>query len=258
MPFMQIADIEYIGKITNINQRFNNLKNTYVYVYCDENNIPFYVGKGKGDRYISHITRKNVKNNNIMKKNKINSILRKGYHPIIYIIQDNLSDKESLSLEDYIIKFYGRKNLDKNGILTNRMCCGKNGRNFLPQSSRDSISLAMKNRIISDETRLKMSNSKIGRIPHNKGKETSKEIRIKISKSKKGTNYSEEGRKNIKTGQINRRISERKNKEYFFRHISGQLYKTNEMKSFCKKHDINYKNLSNIYILEKTHILKNL
>ena len=56
----------------------------YVYIYKDPiTNEPFYVGKGKGDRYKDHLyeTKENYKN--IRKYNKIKSLKEQKLKPII-------------------------------------------------------------------------------------------------------------------------------------------------------------------------------
>lgn len=81
---------------------------------------PFYVGKGKNDRMCYHFNK--VKNKNKYKDNNkfrtINQILDNGQNPIIIKIKSNLTEDESLTLENLTIKKIGR--LDTNqGPLTN-------------------------------------------------------------------------------------------------------------------------------------------
>ena len=95
----------------------------YIYVYLDTRKKgsysygeyhfeyePFYVGKGIGDRYLSHLqiasgSRKG-KNNLII--SKIRSILNDGFEPIIIKIIENLTKKNYDSHEISTIKLIGK------------------------------------------------------------------------------------------------------------------------------------------------------
>jgi hypothetical protein len=81
---------------------------------------PFYVGKGKDDRYLHHLNK--VKNNykykSSLKFSIIEENVKNGKDPIIIKIQDDISEDESLSLEKLLIRKIGRFDLGK-GPLTN-------------------------------------------------------------------------------------------------------------------------------------------
>lgn len=75
----------------------------YVYAYLRNNNLPYYIGKGKNDRaWKKH---KNVKTPKNLDK--------------IVILEYNLTEIGALALERRMIKWYGRK-IDNSGILLNR------------------------------------------------------------------------------------------------------------------------------------------
>lgn len=113
----------------------------YIYVYLDSRKKgsysygeyhfeyePFYVGKGIGDRYLSHLKIANGsrkgKNNLIV--TKIKSILNDGFEPIIIKIIEYLTKEDYDIYEKAIIKEIG-KSCDDLGPLLNIMDGGDGG-----------------------------------------------------------------------------------------------------------------------------------
>jgi hypothetical protein len=99
----------------------------YVYAYLDPEKVglfeyggfsfgyePFYVGKGKGKRYLSGLTEVGNK----MKKDKIEKIYSGGHEPLMIKIKSGLNENEAFDLEILLIKEIGRITLE-NGPLTN-------------------------------------------------------------------------------------------------------------------------------------------
>lgn len=129
------------------------MKKFYIYIYLDqrhegswsykENNFkyrPFYIGKGRRFRIKQHLQPKQ-RNDNSIKSNIINSIIKKlNENPIHYKLYEGLSFEEANEIEMSIIKHFGRIDL-KTGILSN-MTDGGEG---------------FKNMIVTDETKIKMS-----------------------------------------------------------------------------------------------------
>ena len=158
----------------------------YVYAYINrKTNLPYYIGKGKGNRAF-------VKHQGISVPSDSSKIV---------FLETNLSNIGALALERRYIRWYGRKDIGS-GILLNRTDGGD-----CPPSR--------KNAIISEETRLKLSNSKIGNTPWNKGitgyknKFPSEEARKRLSASKTGDKnpmygkkLSEEHRQKIREGML--------------------------------------------------------
>jgi hypothetical protein len=75
----------------------------YVYAYINKKTgLPYYIGKGKGDRY----------------KGKHNVTIPKDKTKIVFL-ETNLSNIGACALERRYIRWYGRKTIDENGILYN-------------------------------------------------------------------------------------------------------------------------------------------
>ena len=101
----------------------------YTYLLIDSRNKePFYVGKGKENRALSHITRvnKNYQKTNSAVKNKIVSITRCGYE-ILTELYYCCSETDAYVLEKLLIKYIGRKDM-KRGPLLNFTDGGEGGR----------------------------------------------------------------------------------------------------------------------------------
>lgn len=99
----------------------------YVYVYIDpRNGKPFYIGKGQGNRYLSHLSEQSEK----PKAAKIAEIRKEGKEPQIDILRYGLSDSEAHLVEAAAIDLIGRP------PLTNVMS-GHHERSFGPISSQE-------------------------------------------------------------------------------------------------------------------------
>ena len=108
----------------------------YVYAYINKKTgLPYYIGKGKGDRAYS-------KDHNVS--------VPKDKSKIIFL-ETNLTEIGALALERRLIKWYGRKDINT-GILHNRTD-GGDGVTNPSQSFKDNI-----------------SKRNTGKIPWNKGK----------------------------------------------------------------------------------------
>jgi hypothetical protein len=93
----------------------------YVYELIDPRvNLPFYVGKGKDKRVYFHLSEQSrAKSENVQKYDKIQKIRKEGYEPEIKIVKYFKNENDAYDYEEELIKKYGRKGYDKNGILTN-------------------------------------------------------------------------------------------------------------------------------------------
>lgn len=110
----------------------------YVYFYLREDYTPYYVGKGKGNRY---------------KRKEVGEVFPPKDHSRIIFAKKDVSELQALSFERYYIRWFGRKD-NGTGILRNRTDGGE-GSSGLKHSQ---------------ETKNKISRINKGKIPPNKGK----------------------------------------------------------------------------------------
>jgi hypothetical protein len=154
----------------------------YRHIRLDKNEV-FYIGIGS-DNYFKRAYSKKYRNkywNNIINKTNYE----------IEILLDNLNKNNCLEKEIEFIKLYGRKDL-KTGTLVNLTDGGEglNGFNH-SDSAKLKISEFQKNKVFSEETRKKISQSKLGKKRKSFHTEESKN---KISESMKKRVISDETR----------------------------------------------------------------
>lgn len=75
----------------------------YVYILCDDNDVPFYVGKGVENRVFEHEAETCDKALNMAKFLKIQSLLENNIKIKKYIIHAGLSEDEALACETALI-----------------------------------------------------------------------------------------------------------------------------------------------------------
>ena len=149
----------------------------YVYAYLNENNIPYYIGKGKNKRAFA--------------KHRVPVPV--DYTKIVFL-EKNLSEIGAVAIERRMIDWYGRTDLNT-GILLNR-----NG--FGGFSWTEEQKSAIKGRKVSESTKSKLRSA-------NLGKKASQETREKLSKirlGKKQARCTEQGRANIKKANQGKNI----------------------------------------------------
>lgn len=94
------------------------MNNYYVYQYINPlTKQPYYIGKGKDNRCYIHLNLKSTFNKRFNGYNK--KLISQGIQPIIIKIKENMTEKDAYNLEEKLIKKYGRKGIDDNGILLN-------------------------------------------------------------------------------------------------------------------------------------------
>lgn len=170
-----------------------NLYNFYVYCLVDPlTDEPFYVGKGKLNRFSSHVRESILgkiphKNKNLYYK-ILKTIELCGSIKVV-ILYNNLSEPNSITFEKDCIKFYGRRDIGT-GILTNLTDGGE----------------GVSGRVITDIYREKMSKSCSGNKNGMYGKTHHVDSKRLISSSKTGKKSSKltcEKLSSIRKGKLN-------------------------------------------------------
>lgn len=183
---------------------------------------PFYIGKGKGNRYHHHLMpcAINIFDKNRYKINTIKHIRSFGVEPIVIRLFDNLSENSSFNREIFLIKLIGRENLTnmtdggegcsgrkwtkkqmdlRLGVKRSKEFCEKLRRANLGKKhsleTRLKLSVARKKRVTKKETLIKMSASRMGHI-------VTDETRKKISLSHIGIPMSNESKVKMSLAKI--------------------------------------------------------
>jgi len=199
-----------------------------VYIYLDQKNIPFYVGKGKGNRYFI-CDHSNKKTANEFLKNKIRKVGKENIR--IHFLHENLFEEEAFFWERYWINYIGRRDL-KEGTLCNLTNGGEGpSGNLFSEESKQKLSMMRKGRKLTEETkrkigkankgkthtketRQKLSIAGKGRVAWNKGIPRSDDTKRKISKANTGHQHTEETKRKMSETHIknpfwkNKRMSE--------------------------------------------------
>lgn len=188
--------------------------NYYVYIYRDPlDDTPFYVGKGCEDRYKKHLYEKKETTENLRKYSKIQKILCNKQSPIIEFFRTNLTEDEAYKIEERLIAFYGRKDYDLGGILTNICSSSRppsNKGKVCKESTKKKISQSNLGRVFSEEHKIKLSLAAKNRPK----RVMSQDTKNKISASNKGK---------IRTNEYLERISSiRKGKKWYSNPITGK------------------------------------
>ena len=183
----------------------------YVYALIDpRTNTPFYIGKGSKNRMFDHLK----DNRGVRKQEVISQIRKDGLEPVPTKLVENLTEDDAYKKEIELIKKYGRKGIDENGILCNNLLEA-----FPPIMTDDlkaHLSKVKKNVSFSQEHRKKLSKAKKDRtweeiFGEHRAKELreqrsqprgpmSKETKKNISQAKKGKkphNWDDNARKKL-------------------------------------------------------------
>jgi len=167
----------------------------YTYAYCDPStmstvlsehsclHLPFYVGMGKGDRFLAHLKDYEsckAKKSNPLKCAKIKHIIESGRKPIIVILSQFHQEQNARDHEIALISLIGTiatvDGVERRGPLTNLHKGGRGGAIPKTLAGKVALSQKLKGRVITAEHRRKISESKTGNTHH------SVETRALISK----------------------------------------------------------------------------
>lgn len=238
----------------------------YVYQYIDPlTNLPFYIGKGTGDRKFSHLSETVDSTINQRKFFKIQSLKRQGLSPLIVEIAVFESESDAYDLEEKLIKQYGRKGYDPDGILLNISV------NANPPSR--------KGKKLSEEQKARMRGRKLskeqiekrkGRNPWNKGKKglqsawnknkktgpkgpLSEETKIKLREANLGKKKSSETRQKMSKNMQGRQAWNKglqgiykSGKKVLIVSPEGEKYLYERLKDGCQELGLTYTHMSSV------------
>lgn len=215
----------------------------YIYAYLDPtknvklslNNFsllyePYYIGKGKGNRYLIHFKKYGAVG--AVKKTK--SLMNKNIKPIVIKLYENLTEKNAFEIEEKLIRNIGRKDIATGPLLN---------MSFGGQGGKVGITIWNKGKKLSKQHKLNLKKSHQGQIPWNKGKPGcfSKKTLLLKAEIQKGNSY----RKGIKhtkdtIEKIRKKLSGKDGVQY--KHVDNnirikiiELIKQNMMKTKIAK-----------------------
>jgi len=152
----------------------------YVYGYYLEDDTPFYIGMGHGNRMVCHTWPSKRNERKTIFYNKLNKLINNCIPYYYKKIYEDLSIEDAIKFEMELISEFGRKDL-KTGILYNLTDGGEGHKNY--KRSLETIEkVRQKNtgKVRTDEFKSRLSRLHTGKV-------VSDETRLKLSIIQKGT-----------------------------------------------------------------------
>jgi len=217
----------------------------YVYELIDPRvNLPLYVGKGKDKRVYFHLSEQSrAKSENVQKYDKIQKIRKEGYEPEIKIVKYFENENDAYDYEEELIKKYGRKGYDKDGILTN-ICESSRPPKLKGRTYQEIYGDKWEDQI---EKRRKLQIEAGGYGPSKHTQETKDKISTKVA-GKNNPSYgvpcSEERKEKIRKKAKERYENGFKSPSsviYILTSPDGEIFEVyGELQKFCKEKEISY------------------
>ena len=111
----------------------------YVYVYKDsrptKNNQPVYIGKGTGDRDLSHWSKGS---HNKPLQDFLSHLRLRGFVAIVERVFETADEQEAFAKEMQLIELYGRRDL-KTGMLFNRTAGGEGPSGYIKNDTEKEV-----------------------------------------------------------------------------------------------------------------------
>jgi group I intron endonuclease len=211
----------------------------YIYALTAETGEPFYVGKSNNvkRRRKRHIYDAKTQKVNCPVHNKIRKLLREHLAIDAILLEECEDHAVDQCEQKWIVELRARGHK-----LYNVAAGGEGGKGITPEIAAK-ISEANTGRVLSEETRRKISES-------NKGKKFSAEHKAKLSEARRKRVITDETRKKASktsTGKINIR-------QYTLVDTEGNVHRTTHgLSEFCKRHDLSAPNFMKVLSGKRPH-----
>lgn len=211
--------------------------------------LPFYVGKGRGNRAWEHLSP--YRQDTSHKSNKISKAQNQGRNILVEFLEVDLCEFDAHLWEVFYISLYGRA--DKGiGCLTNKTDGGEgvSGYTFSAEArKRMSEQRAGENspwfgRNHSEQSRRKLSEANLGENHPMFGKTYSDEVRSKMSESRLGDRNHRYGI--IPTDETRSKIADANSKTWIVTHPDGTEETVKNVEKFCREHNLHASSLRDV------------
>jgi hypothetical protein len=207
------------------------MKQYYTYAYLRKDGTPYYIGKGKkkSGKYYSRITAFH-ENVSIPPRDRI------------IILKDFDSEFDAYKHEMYMISILGRKDIDT-GILHNHTSGGE-GCNGMSEYARQKSSKTHKNKVLSEETKRKISETRKKR-----GYKCSEEQKQKYSEMFVGDGNPNYGKKHSEETleKISKGTRGKNTKTRHFISPTGEQITITDLRKFCEENNLNHACMINLH-----------